>query len=153
MGAEAELTPPPSVEGVSSRALAQVSRLLGTPLETALDLAAVNRKGVAPEMLAVLVDSGLTRREIDWIVARRTLAHRRQSGRPLTPNETGCFLRMLKIRAMSEAVFGNRDKALAWLRRPRRTFGGISAMELLQTEAGGQVVEETLGQLDEGYFA
>ena len=153
MGAEAEFTPPASVEGISSRALAEVSRLLDTPIETALDLAAVNRKGVAPETFAVLVESGLTRREIDWIVPRRTLRQRRQSGRLLTPNETGCFLRVLKIRSMADAVFGNTDTALAWLRRPRRTFGGISAMELLQTEAGGQVVEETLGQLDEGYFA
>ena len=153
MGARAESKPQASIERVSARALAQVGRLLNTPIETALDLAAVNRKGVAPEMLAVLVDSGFTRREIDWIVPRRTLSHRRQSGRPLTANETGCFLRIVKIRAMAEAVFGNPETALVWLRRPRRIFGGISAMELLHTEAGGQVVEETLGQLDEGYFA
>ena len=119
-----------------------------------MDLAAVTREGVAPEVVGVLVgqaaslggkSSGLCRRG-------RSAAGRR-NGRPLTANETGCFLRTVKIWAMAEAVFGSSESALAWLRKPRRSFGGISAMELLRTEAGGQAVEETLGQLDEGYFA
>ena len=153
MDAVTEFRPQGSIEDITARALAQVSRLLNTPIETTLDLAVIARKGVPSKLMAVLVDSGFTRREVDWIVPRRTLSHRRQNGRPLTANETGCFLRAAKIRAMAEAVLGNPEMALAWLRKPRRSFGGISAMELLQTEAGGQVVEESLGQLDAGYFA
>ena len=153
MGAGAELTPRSSVEAVSARALAEVSRLLKTPIETALDLAAVTRKGVAPEMIAVLVDSGFARREVDWIVPSRTLSRRRQNGRLLTANETGCFLRTVKIWAMARAVFGGSERALAWLRKSRRAFGGMSAIELIRTEAGGQLAEENLIQLDEGYFA
>ena len=153
MNEDAGFTPRASAEGVSAKTMAQMSRLLQTPIETTLDLAAVTRTGVAPEMMGVLIDSGFTRREIEWIVSPRTLGHRRQSGRPLTATETGCFLRTLRLRAMAEVAFGSPEAALAWLRKPRRSFGGISAMELLQTEAGGQVVEESLGQLDEGYFA
>ena len=141
------------MESVSAKALAQVGRLLNIPVETALDLVAVTRRGVAPELMSVLVDNGFTRQEVDWIVPARTLSHRRRKGRPLTPNETGCLLRTLKIRAMAEAVLGSSERALGWLRKPRGMFGGISAMELLRTEAGGQLVEEVLGQLDEGYFA
>ena len=95
----------------------------------------------------MLVDSGFARREVEWIVPSRTLSHRRRNGRPLTANETGCFLRTVKIWAMARAVFGDSERALVWLRKPRRSFGGISAMELLRTEAGGQVVEETLAGL------
>ena len=152
MDAGAEYKPQGSIEDITARALAQVSRWLNTPIKTALDLAAVARKGVPPELMAVLVDSGFTRREVDWIVPPRTLSHRK-NGRPLTANETGCFLRAVKIRAMAEAVLGNPEVALAWLRKPRRSFGGISAMELLQTEAGGQVVEDSLGRLNAGHFA
>lgn len=142
-----------SAESASARAMALVSELLNKPVETAFDLVAITREGVAPEMMAELLSSGFTRQEIDWIVPPRTLSHRRRNRRRLTPVETGCFLRTVKIRAMAEAVLGSPERALAWLRRPRRAFGGISAMGLLQTEAGGQIVEETLGQLDEGYFA
>ena len=79
MGADEEFTPRASDEAVSARALAELSRLLKTPIEAALDLAAVARKGVAPEMAAVLVDSGFARREIEWIVPPRTLSHRRRT--------------------------------------------------------------------------
>ena len=61
-------------------------------------------------------------------------------------------MRTMKILAMAEAVLGSSERAFGWLRKPRRAFGDISAMELLRTEAGGQLVEESLGQLDEGYF-
>lgn len=153
MSASAGFTPGAGVGGLSAKVLARVGRFLDTRIETALDLAVVTRKGVAPEMVSVLVASGLTRREVEWIVPSRTLSHRRQGGRSLTAHETGCFLRTVKIRAMAEVVFGSSERALAWLRKPRDSFGGISAMELLQTEAGGHVVEEALGQIDEGYFA
>ena len=153
MSASVEFVSGAGVAGLSARVFAHVSRLLETPIQTALDLAVVTRNGVDPDMIAVLVDSGLTRREVEWIVPPRTLSHRRQSGKSLTPHETGCFLRTVKLRAMAEVVFGSPEGALAWLRKPRRSFGGVSAMELLRTEAGGQVVEETLGEIDEGYFA
>ncbi len=142
-----------SAASPSAKAMALVSGLLNKPVETDLDLVAITREGVAPEMMAELLASGFTHQEIDWIVPPRTLSHRRRNHRRLTPVETGCFLRTVKIRAMAEAVLGSPERALAWLRRPRQTFGGISAMDLLQTEVGGQIVEETLGQLDEGYFA
>ncbi len=148
-----EFTAGEGMESASAKALAQVSRMLSTPIDTALDLAALTRKGVAPELMTVLIDSGFTRREVDWIVPARTLSHRRRNGRPLTPNESGCLLRTMKILAMAEAVLGSSERAFGWLRKPRRAFGDISAMELLRTEAGGQLVEESLGQLDEGYFA
>ena len=106
-----------------------------------------------PQRLDVLVDRGFTKKELEWIAPLRTLSHRRQKGQRLKAGETGCFLRALKIQATAETVLGNRESALTWLRKRRRAFGGIDAMELMRTEAGGQLVEENLIQLDEGYFA
>ena len=74
-------------------------------------------------------------------------------GQPPTAHNADGLLHASKIGAMAGAVFGDSETALAWLREPRRSFGGVSALELLRTEAGAQVVEEALGQLDEGYFA
>ena len=131
----------------------RMSRMLDIRLENALDVARLNREGVAPELFDVLLDRGLTRRELDWIVPMRTLSHRRRNGEPLKANETGSFLRAVKIQAMAETVMGTRRNALSWLRKNRRALGGNSAMELMRTEAGGQLVEEHLIRLDEGYFA
>ena len=140
-------------QSVASEPWERVSRMLDMPVQNALDLARINREGVEPERLDVLVDRGFTKKELDWIAPLRTLSHRRQKGQRLKAGETGCFLRALKIQATAETVLGNRESALTWLRKRRRAFGGINAMELMRTEAGGQLVEENLIQLDEGYFA
>ena len=141
------------MEHVSATALAGVGDMLKAPIHHPFSLVALNREGVAPELLDVLIDRGFTRRELDWIVPARTLAYRRRNKQRLKPGETDRFLRAVKILATAEAVFGSREKALRWLRKLRRTFDGTSAMELMRTEAGGQLVEEVLGQVDEGFFA
>ena len=154
ISADVELVPSDEHFGsVAADAWARMSRLLDIRVENALDLARINREGVPPEVVEVLVDRGLTRRELDWIAPSRTLSHRRQKGERLKAGETGCFLRALKILVMAETVLGGRENALAWLRKSRRAFGGMSAIELIRTEAGGQLAEENLIQLDEGYFA
>lgn len=141
------------VRSVAAESWKTMSRMLDTPVEGALDLARLNREGVSPESVDVLIDRGFTRRELDWIAPSRTLSHRRQKGERLKAHESGGLLRALKIQAMAETVLGGRARALAWLRKTRRAFGGANAMELMRTETGGQLVEENLIRLDEGYFA
>ena len=141
------------MEHVSATALARVGDMLKVPILHPFSLVALNREGVVPELVDVLIDRGFTRRELDWIVSARTLAYRRRKKERLKPGETDRFLRAVKILATAEAVFGNREKALLWLRKPRGTFDGTSAMELMRTEAGIRLVEEALGQVDEGFFA
>ena len=141
------------VERAWTRAKALVNGLLNRPEKTDSDSVAITREGMAPEMMAELLANGFTHQEIDWIVPPGTLSHRLRNRRRSTPDETGRFLRTLKVRAMAEAVLGSPERALAWLRRPRQAFGGNNAMRLLRTDVGGQIVEEMLGQLDEGYLA
>ena len=65
----------------------------------------------------------------------------------------GRWLRAARLQALAREVLGSDDKALQWLHKPRRMFDQLSAMELMKTEAGAQLVEEVLSQLDAGYFA
>jgi len=154
MAAEAEFTSlDEPVHSMAAEPWKAMSRMLDTPVESALDLARLNREGVSPESVDILLDRGFTRRELDWIAPSRTLSHRRHKGERLKAHETGRLLRMLKIQVMAETVLGSRAQALSWLRKTRRAFGGANAMELMRTEIGGQLVEENLIRLDEGYFA
>jgi uncharacterized protein (DUF2384 family) len=41
-------------------------------------------------------------------------------------------------------VFGDPQKALAWLHKPRKRFGDQSALAIIQSEAGAQLVGDTL---------
>lgn len=42
------------------------------------------------------------------------------------------------------AAFGNRERAQRWLRRPRRDFGGLAPLEMLDTPAGARQVAALL---------
>jgi len=50
-------------------------------------------------------------------------------------------------------VFGNHSKASAWLHKPRKAFNHQNAIDIMRTEPGAKLVEDTLNQIDVGYFA
>jgi len=141
------------VKSVNSRALAQVGRIIDIPISNSVDLVRITRSGINPNAVDALIERGFVRSELSWIVAPRTLNHRRKKQEQLTTEESGRWLRAAKIQALAEVVLGDRDKAMKWLHKPRKAFDKLTAMEIMKTEAGGQLAEELLGQLDSGYFA
>ena len=58
-------------------------------------------------------------------------------------------VRVARLTVLAIKVFGSRDKATRWLRRPRREFGGVSPLEMMETEAAARQVEMLLRQLDD----
>ena len=57
--------------------------------------------------------------------------------------------RLERIAVLAEQVFGDRVKARRWLRRPRRTLQGQTALAYLASETGTQVVEDLLRRMQE----
>lgn len=53
--------------------------------------------------------------------------------------------------ADAERVFGDKNKAAAWVSQPRAVFGDKSALELACDEAGYQRVKEELARLEQGF--
>ncbi|TXT21308.1 MAG: hypothetical protein FD134_2727 [Gallionellaceae bacterium] len=105
--------------------------------------------GVIDRLLA----EGVTKQEIDLVAPPRTLAHRRANAESLTVEESDRAVRLARIVAQTESVFGNKDKAMAWLRQPMKRFEGNTPIEMLATDVGSRLVEEALVQIDEGFFA
>ena len=100
-----------------------------------------------------LLAEGVTKQEINLIAPPRTLAHRRANAESLTVDESDRAVRLARVVAHTESVFGNKDKAMSWLRRPMKRFEGETPIEMLATEVGSRLVEEALVQIDEGFFA
>jgi putative toxin-antitoxin system antitoxin component (TIGR02293 family) len=136
-----------------ARALAQVGDMLDVSLKTPVDVVRLTRAGIDPHAMDELVKRGYKKSDINWVVPARTLTHRRKNRERLTPEESGRWFRAAKLQALAREVLGDDEKALRWLHKPRKMFDNLNAIELMQTEAGGQLVEEVLGQLDAGYFA
>jgi putative toxin-antitoxin system antitoxin component (TIGR02293 family) len=108
---------------------------------------------LAPSVIKRLLGLGLERAEIDAaVIPSRTLQHRRSRRERLTLEESDRVLRLVRILSAAEAVYGNRERALGWLRRPHPRLDGRSPISLLKTDTGSRIVEELLTQIDEGMF-
>jgi putative toxin-antitoxin system antitoxin component (TIGR02293 family) len=108
---------------------------------------------LAPSVIKRLLGLGLERAEIDAaVIPSRTLQHRRSRRERLTLEESDRVLRLVRILSAAEAVYGNRERALGWLRRPHPRLDGRSPISLVKTDTGSRIVEELLTQIDEGMF-
>ena len=102
-------------------------------------------------ILASLLDYGLTETEIHAVILpRRTLSHRKAKREDLTREESDRAVRLARILALAEEVFGDLQKSFRWLRSRKSRLDDRSPLEVLSTEAGARLVEEMLYQIDEG---
>ena len=108
---------------------------------------------LSPAVISRLFELGLERAEIDEIVIpSRTLQHRRTRKEKLTVEESDRVLRTIRVLSSAEAIYEDRERALAWLRRPNPRFHNRVPLSLLKTDTGSRMVEELLVQIDEGMF-
>lgn len=124
------------------------------PIRSDRDLVRLVEGHLPTDVIAALLGQGLTDDEIHaLIIPRRTLTHRRHRREPLSREESDRAVRVARLTALAETVFGDRDRAFRWLRAPKRRFEGKPPLALLVTEAGTRLVEEMLYQIDDGIFA
>ncbi|MDM9626531.1 MbcA/ParS/Xre antitoxin family protein [Rhizobium sp. S152] len=103
--------------------------------------------------IETLKNYGFSMDEIYRFVApRRTLARRLEQGEPLTLAENDSAQRLLRVSQHADRVFGEREKAQRWLRKPSRALNGVVPFDLLQSETGARLVEEELIRIDHGIY-
>ncbi len=130
------------------------AKLGQTPLRSDRDLARLVEDRLPLTSIEALAAHGITDVEIySFVVPRRTLVHRKTRRERLTHEESDRAVRIARISALSEEVFGNDAKAARWLRKSKARFEQKTPLEMLRTEAGARLVEEMLLQLDYGFTA
>jgi len=108
---------------------------------------------LSPSVIRRLSTLGLERSEIDEVVIpSRTLQHRRSRREKLTVEESDRVLRVIRVLSLTESIYGSREHALNWLRKPHARLDGRTPLSLLKTDTGSRIVEELLIQIDEGMF-
>lgn len=132
-----------------------IGEYIGVNPESEFDLAELVENGISTDSLSLLRDKGLTFTEIaDLIVSPRTLQHRKAKGiRHLNHDEADRVVRVARILALSDQIFGDRNKALGWLRTPDDRLNHRTALSMLQTESGGRLIESMLWQIGEGVYS
>jgi len=111
-----------------------------------------------------LLGLGFERSEVHSVVLpARTLQHRRSRKELLTLEESDRVIRLLRVLRATQDVYGSREEALEWLRRPNPRLdpslrnvlfahGGRVPMTMLTTEVGARAVEELLMQISDGMY-
>jgi len=118
------------------------------------DLAMLVERRLPVRSIVSLTKHGLGEGEVYALVLpRRTLIHRRAKHQLLTRDESDKAVRLARIAALAEEIFGDEEKAFRWLRKPKRRFDSRTPLEMLATEAGARLVEELLYQIDDGMAA
>ncbi|QMV19742.1 DUF2384 domain-containing protein [Granulicella sp. 5B5] len=132
----------------------QIGNWLGLqPPSSETEILRIVEGRLATSVIKRLASLGLKQTEIDeTVIPSRTLQHRRSRREKLTMVESDRVLRLIRIVSSAEAVYGSRERALAWLRRPNARLGDRAPLSLLQTDTGSRIVEELLVQIDEGMF-
>ncbi len=133
---------------------AQIGDWLGVqPPATESEMLRIVEGRLPPSVIKRLATLGLERREIDAVVIpSRTLQHRRSRREKLTVEESDRVMRVIRVLSLTESVYGSRERALAWLRKPHARLDERTPLSLLNTDTGSRIVEEMLIQIDEGMF-
>lgn len=135
--------------------LKRIQELLGVQrLRTDQDLVKLVEQRLSSRAVDALRQCGLADDEVySLILPRRTLTHRRARREALSRAESDRAVRVARVVALCEEVFGDRDRGWRWLRDAKRQFQSRTPLDLLATDAGARLVEELLYRIDDGMAA
>ena len=85
-------------------------------------------------------------------ISRSTLQRRKTAGR-LSPDESDKVMRLSRLLEHATNVFGDIEKARAWLKFPQRGLGGAVPLDYAETEVGAREVDNLLGRIDYGVYS
>lgn len=128
--------------------------VLGKEIESDADLARAVVERIPLAALDAMRASGFSEGEIErFVLPARTRRHREARKQPLTIEESDRLVRLARIQALAEDVFGNARKANRWLREELGILDGKTPLDLARSEAGARVIEQILAKIDWGAAA
>ncbi len=143
----------PTGSGAQSKREPVISFLI-TPQSPSDEFAAIVR-GLPVAAWRALQRAGYSRDEISAVVGNSTKTIRRKEnrGEPLDVAEGDRTMRLMRITVEAAEAFGDRTKALTWMRRPNVALLGKTPLEMIVTEAGTALVRRSLGVIAYGGVA
>jgi putative toxin-antitoxin system antitoxin component (TIGR02293 family) len=128
--------------------------VLGQKVTSEADLARLVHRRIPLRALIYVKRGGFSDQEIGrFIIPERTQRHRKAKRQPLTVEESDRVVRLTRIQALTEDVFGDAEKANRWLRENLPILDGKPPLEVARTESGARVVEQMLAKIDWGAAA
>jgi putative toxin-antitoxin system antitoxin component (TIGR02293 family) len=85
-------------------------------------------------------------------ISRSTLQRRKAAGR-LSPDESDKVMRLSRLLEHATKVFGDIERARAWLKFPQRGLGGAVPLDYAETEVGAREVDDLLGRIEYSVYS
>jgi len=85
-------------------------------------------------------------------ISRSTLQRRKAAGR-LSPDESDKVMRLSRLLEHATKVFGDIEKARAWLKFPQRVLGNAVPLDYAETEVGAREVDDLLGRIEYSVYS
>lgn len=127
---------------------------MGAEVSSEADLARIVDHGMRVAVLGHVLRAGFSKQEIErFVIPARTLRHRKTKREPLSTEESDRVVRLARIQALAEDVFGDVIKANRWLREELGILDGKSPLEVARTESGARLIEQILAKIDWGAAA
>ena len=131
------------------------ARVLKREVHSDFDLVDAIQGGLPIRALEEILQSGLFApgELYALVVARRTLAHRKEKRQALTAEQSNRLARVVRVAERAEEALGDREKAARWLRKPNRALQHKRPIDLLESDLGARMVERALGRIEHGVYS
>lgn len=151
----------PSIEEVELRRVADLlggTKVLRRPLRNSLDAHEMLLHGLPGRALSHLIDNLTVIEKTASLekavgMSLRTFQRRRDApAKRLSQEQSGRTWKFAEILAKATDVLGSQEEAEQWLERPAMGLDQRRPIDLLQTPAGVELVEDFLTQLEYGVY-
>lgn len=128
---------------------------LGESIWTEMDLIQAVQDGLPLGVVESLIQAGpLTAQEVGrLVIGADAFARKQAAGESLSVEESDRLVRIARVLTLALETFQDREKAGRWLRKPNRAMDDVIPLDLLATETGAAVVQQTLHKIEHGVFA
>lgn len=124
-------------------------------IETPFDLMDLARQGLfrsAMDSLADLLKLS-TKDLVQYLhISERTL-QRYDEQKKLSTELSDHLIQLARVYARAVEVFGDKDKAVKWLKYPSTALGGITPLSCLDNFSGIELILDELGRIEYGVYA
>ena len=123
---------------------------------SAIDIVGAMRAGMPAQIVADTASRlGISQDRLyeSLRLPRSTLKSRVSKGQPLAAVEQDRIYRVHRVLERAQAVLEDEAAAIAWINRDNRALGGEAPLALLDTEAGYELVQDTLCRIEYGVLS
>lgn len=131
------------------------TKTLKKKIKTANDLIDATKQGIPYGALdAVTKNLGLQQKSLIHLLqtSSKTLERHKIRG-TLSGIESDRLVRLVRVAVRAIEVFGDIQKASAWLKRENAALSGETPLKMLETEIGTAEVIDILGRIEYGVFS